>query len=76
MTYSTGTTHYDNRDEEDMEQSQWMTAEEIAALLRLHTKTVYTLAKKGTLPGYRFGRSWRFNRAEIVKFVQRKQEDQ
>ncbi len=44
-------------------------ATELAELLRLHVKTVYKLAEEGVIPGKRIGRSWRFNRTEVLKFV-------
>ncbi len=44
-------------------------ATELAELLRLHVKTVYKLAEEGVIPGKRIGRSWRFNRAEVLKFL-------
>lgn len=46
-----------------------MTAPEVAALLRLHVKTVYKLAETGVIPGKRIGRSWRFSRAAVLEFV-------
>ena len=36
-----------------------MTPSEVAALLKIHLKTVYKLAEKGVIPGNRIGRSWR-----------------
>ncbi len=45
-------------------------ATELAELLRLHVKTVYKLAKEGVIPGKCIGRSWRFNRTEVLKFIE------
>ena len=36
-----------------------MTPSEVAALLKIHLKTVYKLAERGVIPGNRIGRSWR-----------------
>ncbi len=44
-------------------------ATELAELLRLHVKTVYKLAESGVIPGKRIGRSWRFNRSDMLKFI-------
>ncbi len=44
-------------------------AAEVAALLRMCVKTVYRLAESGVIPGKRIGRSWRFTRTEVLKFV-------
>ncbi len=47
-------------------------APEVAVLLRLHAKTVYKLAEAGVIPGKRIGRSWRFSRIDVLKFISTK----
>ena len=42
-----------------------MTVPEVAALLKLSEKTVYRLAQKKDLPGFKAGGSWRFRRRDI-----------
>jgi excisionase family DNA binding protein len=49
-----------------------MTPSEVAALLKIHLKTVYKLAEKGVIPGNRIGRSWRFSRSEVLELVSTK----
>lgn len=51
---------------------QIMTPADVAVLLKMHLKTVYKLAEKGIIPGKRVGRSWRFNRGEVLELVCRK----
>lgn len=46
-----------------------MTPSEVAALLKIHLKTVYKLAEKGVIPGSRIGRSWRFSRSDVLELV-------
>jgi excisionase family DNA binding protein len=46
-----------------------MTPSEVAALLKIHLKTVYKLAEKGIIPGNRIGRSWRFSRSDVLELV-------
>jgi excisionase family DNA binding protein len=46
-----------------------LTASQVADLLQLHPRTVYKLAKQGSLPGKKFGGGWRFNRNEIVGLI-------
>jgi excisionase family DNA binding protein len=46
-----------------------LTSGEVAALLKIHLKTVYKLAEAGNIPGSRIGRSWRFNRNEVLHLV-------
>ena len=49
-----------------------MTPSEVAALLKIHLKTVYKLAEKGVIPGNRIGRSWRFSRGDVLELVSSK----
>jgi excisionase family DNA binding protein len=42
-----------------------MTIEEVAAFLKLSKITVYKLVKKGDIPAFRIGHSWRFLRDQI-----------
>lgn len=49
-----------------------MTPSEVAALLKIHLKTVYKLAERGVIPGNRIGRSWRFSRNDVLELVSSK----
>ena len=42
-----------------------MTGAEVAELLRVSLDTVYRLAARGELPGWKFGRVWRFSKRAI-----------
>jgi excisionase family DNA binding protein len=42
---------------------------DVAELLRVHTSTVYRLMKSKKLPGFRVGYDWRFQLAEIEKWM-------
>lgn len=42
-----------------------MTVNELAKYLRLHEQTVYRMAKEGTLPSYKVGNRWRFDKPTI-----------
>jgi excisionase family DNA binding protein len=48
--------------------SQMLTINEVAELLRLHPTTVYRLAKKGTLPAFKIGYSWRFDAQDLNRW--------
>ena len=48
---------------------QILTPSEVAALLRIHVRTVYKLADEGVIPGNRIGRNWRFDRSAILGLV-------
>jgi excisionase family DNA binding protein len=49
-----------------------LSVSEVAALLRLHPKTVIKYASKGTIPGIHTRRRWRFNRKEILHILLKK----
>ena len=42
-----------------------MTLEEVAGYLRLHTSTIYRLARAGIIPGVKIGGQWRFNQERV-----------
>lgn len=46
-----------------------LTAEEAANLLRVSTKTVLALARRGFLPGEKVGRAWRFLRSDLLGYL-------
>ena len=46
-----------------------MTPGEVAEMLRLPLSTVYELARRGVIPGRRFGRAWRFLRPSIEEML-------
>jgi excisionase family DNA binding protein len=46
-----------------------LTADEVAEYLKLSKITVYKLAKQGSIPGFRVGGSWRFNKSFIEKMM-------
>jgi excisionase family DNA binding protein len=42
-----------------------MTPKEVASYLKLTVLTVYKHAKQGTIPSFRIGTSWRFDKKKI-----------
>ena len=42
-----------------------MTPKEVANYLRMSVLTVYKYAKQGTIPSFRIGNSWRFDKNKI-----------
>jgi excisionase family DNA binding protein len=44
---------------------EYLTVPQVAELLQLSEKTVYRLAQRGELPGFKAGGSWRFRRTDI-----------
>jgi len=45
-----------------------LTINEVAKLLRLHPTTVYRLAKRGALPAFKIGYSWRFDTQDLNRW--------
>ena len=43
--------------------------EEVAEYLRLPERTISTLAKDGTLRGFKLQNKWRFRRADVEEYV-------
>ena len=48
---------------------QMMSTSELAKYLKLHPMTVLKYAKKGTIPGKRLERVWRFEKEVIDRWV-------
>jgi PTS system nitrogen regulatory IIA component len=49
-----------------------LTIEDIAKFLRVSERTVYEWAQKGEIPGGKLGTSWRFQRSEILNWLNRR----
>jgi excisionase family DNA binding protein len=54
---------------ERAEQPEILTAEEVAAFLRVPLLTVQRQAKAGRLPGRRIGKQWRFSRSVLLEWI-------
>jgi excisionase family DNA binding protein len=57
-----------------MEDKELLTAEEIAAWLRITPRTVYRFVRYAQLPSVRVGRGLWFRRAEIAAWLRRHEE--
>jgi excisionase family DNA binding protein len=44
-------------------------AKELAEMFKLTESTICNLAIRGDLPGFRIGKSWRFDMDEIFKWI-------
>ncbi len=49
-----------------------LTLPEVAQLLKVAEKTVYTMAQRGDLPAFKVGGQWRFRRADLDDWIDRK----
>lgn len=46
-----------------------LTVKDVAALLNVDQKTIYRLAQKGEIPGFKVSGSWRFQRVDIATWI-------
>jgi excisionase family DNA binding protein len=46
-----------------------LTVKEVAQYLKVNERTIYRLAKKGEIPAFRVGSSWRFKINEIENWM-------
>ena len=56
--------------EKPVEKRELMTLEEVAQYLRIGKRTTYGWAKSGKLPAFKIGQAWRFDRADIDRWVE------
>jgi len=45
-------------------------SDEVAALLKIHPKTLQRMARRGEIPGTRIGRLWRFRRSALNTWME------
>lgn len=50
-----------------------LTLDEASEFLKLSKSTLYNLARKGEVPACRVGRSWRFVKAGLLRWLESKQ---
>jgi excisionase family DNA binding protein len=48
-----------------------LTIKEVAQYLRLSEAKVYEMARNGTIPAFRIGKSWRFQRDSLMAWIRR-----
>jgi len=53
------------------DKSNIVTAKEVGQYLKLTDSTIYKLASTGEIPGFRVGKSWRFDMDDIIRMVDR-----
>lgn len=47
-----------------------MTVRDVATFLNVDTKTIYRLAQRGDLPGFKVAGSWRFQRTDLDRWIE------
>ena len=51
------------------EHQPYLTVEEVAKRFGVNPTTVYRLAQRGQLPGFKVGNQWRFREARLEEWV-------
>ena len=46
-----------------------LTVREVAAYLNVNEKTIYRMAQRGDLPGFKVAGAWRFQRADLDRWI-------
>jgi excisionase family DNA binding protein len=54
-----------------VDDSSAMTVREVASYLNVDEKTIYRLAKRGDLPGFKVAGTWRFKKGDIDEWIER-----
>lgn len=49
-----------------------MTVRDVALYLKVDEKTVYRLAQRGELPGFKVAGTWRFKRTDIEAWIEQR----
>jgi excisionase family DNA binding protein len=49
--------------------TEWLDLKRLTVYLKMPKSTLYRLVQQGRLPGHKVGRSWRFDRDEIDKWI-------
>jgi excisionase family DNA binding protein len=52
-----------------LEMATIVTAKEVSQYLKLTESTIYKLASMGEIPGFKIGKSWRFDMEEVLKRI-------
>lgn len=53
-----------------MSQEEILTVKEMAKYLKLDEHTIYRLARKGDLPGFKIAGEWRFRKSALDKWIE------
>ena len=59
--------------EESQRSDEVLTLKEASELLKLSKSTLYSLARKGKVPARRVGRSWRFVKFNLIRWLETKE---
>jgi len=52
--------------------NQALTVRDVAAYLNVDEKTIYRLAQRGELPGFKVAGAWRFQSVDLQRWIERR----
>jgi excisionase family DNA binding protein len=52
-------------------QDEILTLQDVADLLKVHPKTVYTMAQRGEIPCFKVRGQWRFQRTDLAEWIEK-----
>jgi len=55
----------------NLNQTEIMTVNEVAAYLKISEVTTYKLVQEGKIPAFKIGRHWRVKRIDLGEFIER-----
>lgn len=55
---------------EQPEEPEYLKVEEVAALLRVHVRTLRDWIQRGEIPAYRIGKEWRIRRVDLDRTME------
>ncbi len=58
------------RERDDMRNEEILKVKNVAELLKVGEKTVYSMAQAGELPGFKVRGQWRFSRKDIDDWIE------
>jgi excisionase family DNA binding protein len=57
-----------------LEEVKFLTARQLAEFLRVRPQTVYRWGRRGLIPVYRVGRTNRYSKVDVMKYLERREE--
>ena len=67
--------HFDVQPYECLDLPAMMKPTEVAEFLYIHKYTVYKLIRRGDLPAFRVGKSWRIQRSDLFHLLDRSESE-
>ncbi|NUM36164.1 MAG: helix-turn-helix domain-containing protein [Candidatus Brocadiae bacterium] len=61
--------------EKEKTSEKLMTLSEVAGYLQIKERTIYQWAQKGTIPSFKLGNVWRFERKDIESWIESRKKD-